>query len=278
MVLPYEYKAQTIVDEGRTSHALIQEVKNWLSTTDFPQLQDESIVLFLLSCQNNVEETQKTIRAFFKIKSESPDIFQNRDMDDEVLQRAMKVVTCVSIPTRLSNNQTVIHFFKLNDTNYRNFDLITSMKLAFMVIDISQRRNPPSDLIVVIDMKGATLMHLTCIKLGAIKKFIDFLQEAMPLRIQQIHVLNANYIFDKALAIGRVFMKNELMEMIHAHSPKLSMDEIYEKCVPAACLPKEYGGELPTCEELNRRTVEQFRELKKFFEAEEMLISSFKSS
>lgn len=58
-------------------------------------------------------------------------------------------------------------------------------------------------------------MHLTCIKLGAIKKFIDFLQEAMPLRMQKIHILNANYVFDKALAIARVFMKSELMEMVN---------------------------------------------------------------
>ncbi|XP_044260789.1 uncharacterized protein LOC123008831 isoform X2 [Tribolium madens] len=215
MSLPYEFKAKTVVEEGRTSAVLIQEMKNWLSTTNLPQLQDESIVLFLLSCQNNVEETQKTIRAYFKIKSEAPEIFQNRDIDDEVLQKAMKVVTFSSLPVRLNNNKTVIHFFKLNDTNYRNFDLIANMKLAFMLIDISQRNNPPSDLIVVIDMKGAGLMHLTCLKIGALKKFMDFLQEAMPLRMLKIHILNANYVFDKALAIGRVFMKNELMEMVN---------------------------------------------------------------
>jgi hypothetical protein len=53
-------------------------------------------------------------------------------------------------------NNTVIHFFKLTDTNYRNFDLVVSMKLACMVLDISQRSNPPDQLIVLMDMKGVS--------------------------------------------------------------------------------------------------------------------------
>lgn len=92
MSLPYEFKAKTIIEEGRTTEKLTQEIRDWLSTTNIPKLQDETIVLFLLSCQNNIEETKKTILAYFRIKSEAPEIFQNRDMNNEVLKKAMKVV------------------------------------------------------------------------------------------------------------------------------------------------------------------------------------------
>lgn len=63
--------------------------------------------------------------------------------------------SCISIPVRMSNN-TVVHFFKVNDTNYQNFDWVHSMKLSYMLLDITQRRNPPNELVVIIDMKGVS--------------------------------------------------------------------------------------------------------------------------
>ncbi|XP_063924425.1 retinaldehyde-binding protein 1-like isoform X2 [Zophobas morio] len=257
MSLCYKFEAKTLIKEGRVSQNDVEEIKIWLQTTSIPQLHDELIALFLLSCQNDVASTQATIKQHFKIKGDAPEFFTERNVDSEVLKKAMNVIVCCSIPKRMSDN-TVIHFFKLTDTNYKNFDLVASMKLSLMLLDVSQRYNPPNQLIVVIDMKGSTFMHLTCLKIMAVKKFIDFMQEAMPLRIHKIHILNANYIFDKALAIAKVFMNAELLSQIIPHSPKMTMEEFHRDCIPAAYLPAEYGGNLPSCDELNQRTVEQF--------------------
>ena len=58
-----------------------------------------------------------------------------------------------SIPVRTDQNYAV-HFFKLNDTNYSNFELVPIMKLSYMLMDITQEKSPPDGLVVVIDMKG----------------------------------------------------------------------------------------------------------------------------
>lgn len=47
-----------------------------------------------------------------------------------------------------------------------------------------------------------------------LKIFFEFLQEAMPLKIKQIHILNTNYIFHKALAIAKIFIKVELLDLV----------------------------------------------------------------
>jgi hypothetical protein len=57
-------------------------------------------------------------------------------------------------------------------------------------------------------------MHLTRFKIGAARKFLEFLQEGMPLRIKMIHVLNSTYVFDKLISIARVFIRNELMAIV----------------------------------------------------------------
>ncbi|KYB26927.1 alpha-tocopherol transfer protein-like [Tribolium castaneum] len=272
MALQYQFKAKSIVDEGRTTQTAIDNVKEWLKNTKLPQLPEELIVLFLLSCQNNLNSVRNTIQAYFKIKNEAPEIFNSRDIDCDELKKARKVVSCISIPVRMPNN-TVIHFFKLNDTNYQNFDWVHSMKLSYMLLDVTQRRNPPNELVVVIDMKGVGFMHITRLRIGAAKKFLEFLQEAMPLKIKMIHILNSNYVFDKLLSIVKFFIKSDLMSIIKSHPPETDMNQFYKDCIPSSCLPKEYGGELATVEEMNEKMIQEFRELKPFFEAEEKLRS-----
>lgn len=61
-----------------------------------------------------------------------------------------------SIPVRTKENY-VVHFFQLTDPSVSKFDLISKMKLSYMLLDVAQKRNPPDGLIVVIDMKGVTL-------------------------------------------------------------------------------------------------------------------------
>jgi hypothetical protein len=57
-------------------------------------------------------------------------------------------------------------------------------------------------------------MHLTCFKLGPVQKFLEYVQEAMPLRIKAVHILNANFVFYKILAMARIFIKSELMNAV----------------------------------------------------------------
>lgn len=60
----------------------------------------------------------------------------------------------------------------------------------------------------------AGLLHMTRIKINAIKKYIQFLQEGLPMRMREIHILNSPYFVDKVMEIVKVFMKNELLKLV----------------------------------------------------------------
>ncbi|KAJ8958999.1 hypothetical protein NQ314_006317 [Rhamnusium bicolor] len=55
------------------------------------------------------------------------------------------------------------------------------------------------------------VMHVTRMKLGVIKKFCSFLQEALPTQLRQVHILNASYIFEKILAIMKPFYEKGII-------------------------------------------------------------------
>ncbi|XP_023012904.2 alpha-tocopherol transfer protein-like isoform X1 [Leptinotarsa decemlineata] len=273
MELDYKWTPEDIFAKGMTTKEDLETIKTWLSTLNDeylpPNIQDHLLVLFLISCVNNIELTKKTILSYYKLKQHAPEIFDDRNLKRSELQTALNTIHLSSIPVRTDEGD-VIHYFKLNDSNYNNFDLVQAMKVSYMIMDVTHEKNPPPGLIVLIDMKGFGLMHMTKLKIGAVKKYFSFLQEALPLRMKEIHILNSVYFIDKILALIKVFMKSELMDLVHFHSPGIEQEKMFE-IAPKKCLPKDYGGDLPSASELHDITLQQFKDRQEFWNIEEMI-------
>ncbi|XP_057658030.1 alpha-tocopherol transfer protein-like isoform X1 [Diorhabda carinulata] len=271
--LEYHFKTEDLVAEGRTSRENMEEIRTFVSNLDDKyvptRIQDEIILIFLISCANDVALTKKTILSYYYLKKHGPEIYDDRDLNRSDIQLALNTIHMSSIPVRTDDND-VIHYFNIHDTNYRNFELVPIMKVSYMLMDVAHEKNPPNGLIVLIDMKGLSLMHMTRMKMGAIKKYLSFLQEGFPMRLKVIHLINSVYFMDKLLAILKVFMKSELMSMLHIHPPGLKEEELF-KLIPKNCLPMEYGGDLPSESELHQKTIEQFRSKQTFWDVEEKL-------
>uniref|UniRef100_A0A6P7G9J4 Uncharacterized protein LOC114335457 isoform X1 n=1 Tax=Diabrotica virgifera virgifera TaxID=50390 RepID=A0A6P7G9J4_DIAVI len=62
--------------------------------------------------------------------------------------------------------------------------------------------------------KEAGLRHLTKLKYDLIKKFFCFIQEALPMRLKAIHVLNNNFIVTQFFNLIKTFVKNEVFERV----------------------------------------------------------------
>ncbi|XP_063924615.1 alpha-tocopherol transfer protein-like [Zophobas morio] len=269
MALPFTFQAQTIIAEGRTSQIDVDRIRNWLQTSMLPQLQDEFIAIFLISSENKVDKTKQIIEAYFRIKNGFPHIFNNIDVHSEQIKNIQKVLGLCIVPNRMDTNSVVI-CAKLIDTNYRSFELIAALKLSFSHLHLMQIENPPNDCVLVFDMKGVGFMHMTCLKMEVVVTYLKYIQEALPLKIRAIHILNSNYIFSRILDLFKMFMKSELLTLFHTHSSGMKLEKFHEEWVPAACLPKEYGGEV-SFEKLMNQTKKGIKEIQPFLDAEEQL-------
>lgn len=57
-------------------------------------------------------------------------------------------------------------------------------------------------------------MHLTRLRMGNVKSFLQFVQEALPVQLKAVHVLNVVYFIDKILGLLKPFMKKELFDLV----------------------------------------------------------------
>lgn len=85
----FAFKAEDIVKQGRTSWSKVEEIKTWLTLkTNIPPMSDEQIILFLIACNNIIENTENTIENYFKMKSSAPEFFTNRYIDSQEMKQS----------------------------------------------------------------------------------------------------------------------------------------------------------------------------------------------
>lgn len=68
--------------------------------------------------------------------------------------------------------------------------------------------------VIIVDMEGVTFAHAGRLSPMGIKKYLYYLQEAIPIRLKGLHFANTNAVMDIILAMMKPFMKKELMDVV----------------------------------------------------------------
>jgi hypothetical protein len=90
-MLSYHFNSKTVIREGRVTQLAVDEIKNWLVSNVLLEVPEEMIVLFLMCRDSDITLTKETILAYFKIKNGAPEIFNDRDVDREELQKTLNM-------------------------------------------------------------------------------------------------------------------------------------------------------------------------------------------
>ncbi|RZC41575.1 CRAL TRIO domain containing protein, partial [Asbolus verrucosus] len=225
-----------------------------------PQLTELQVILFLHSCYYRIEAMKTAIDNYFSIRTHCPEVFACAS--EAVIRRTLSVATLTMLPKKTKDG-CVIMSMKLLDFKPENHISLEHIKVATMIMSLYfHQYGPANGLIAVFDTKGATLGHLTRINLIAFKQLLYFVQEAAPTRIRGVHFINVNPITNKLVVLAKPFLKKEIYEMIKFHSGSF---ENFYNYVPKEFLPEDYGGELPSCQTLHEKNLENLLNNLDFF-------------
>nr|XP_050857348.1 alpha-tocopherol transfer protein-like isoform X1 [Vespula vulgaris]XP_050857349.1 alpha-tocopherol transfer protein-like isoform X1 [Vespula vulgaris] len=254
---------------------LLGKLKEWIQQRNLPNVPQEQLAIFAQSCYFQTDATLRCMETYYRIRTNSPEFFNNRDIKLENLQFSLKVLEFVKLPVPDPNGYSII-FHRLADTRASKYFLNDAMKLMMMTVDGNLYNDGCSPgYVFLLDMAGVNIAHLTRISIGSIRKFIEYVQEGMPVRLKAIHIINVVGFMDKILSIVKPFMNKEILELLHLHTGEVS--EIY-KHIPPKCLPKDYGGELDCIEALHEEHTRKLEQLRDYFLEEETIRQNYNTS
>ncbi|XP_058456583.1 uncharacterized protein LOC131433978 [Malaya genurostris] len=228
----------------------VQKIREWMEKQPhLPKISDLEIILFLHSNYHRIEPTKNTIDAFYTCRTHVPEFFSDRDMLSNELKTLMNLIVIVPLTIPTQDKYDVI-YGKVINSDTTQFSFESALKYLTMIADVVQRESGAvHGYTFVLDMEGVTMGHVTKLSIGTVKKFLHFLQEAMPVRLKGIHMTNVVPFIDKILLLIKPFMKKELLAILHLHS---TAETLYP-FVHQECLINELGGKAGQLMELREK-------------------------
>lgn len=245
----------------------IEYIREWMTKQPhLPKVTDSEIVLFLHSNYYSLERTKATIEQYYTLRTHVPEFFSARDpIGCKDVRNVFTTAFHLPLATKTKEGYQIMTC-KLIDTNPSHFVYNDSMKVFTMSQDLHlTTEGTQIGNILILDMAGVTIAHTTRLSPLGIKKFLVYLQEAMPIRLKGLHFINSVPAMDIILGMMKPFMKKELLDLLHIHT---NLDTL-AKFVPIEALPNEQGGKGGASADLHAANVKRMEEHRAWYQEEE---------
>lgn len=94
------------------------------------------------------------------------------------------------------------------------FELIIDGNLPVHIIAQLEKSTQINGVVVIMDFEGLSLTQIKGLKSGSTKRLLTFIQEAMPLRLKEVHFVKQPFIFNMVWALIKPFVKEKLKNRV----------------------------------------------------------------
>ncbi|KYQ59106.1 Retinaldehyde-binding protein 1 [Trachymyrmex zeteki] len=204
---------------------------------------DDFLMIFLRACKFYPESAFELMKRVADFKVKHAALLHNLMPEDEK-------------ETFIQNN--IVNIFKHRDHKNRRIMLVNCGKLwdpskvssdqifrVFYLIHELAMLEPETQIfgsVVIMDFDGLSMKQITGMSPSFSMKLLSFIQDAMPLRLKEIHFVKQPFLFKMVWQMFKPFVREKLKNRMFFHGSKMSSFHAY---IPPSHLPKNYDGELP---------------------------------
>lgn len=214
------------------------------------------------------ESARDLIKRYYKFKVKHADMYDGLlpSKERNIFQQNILIVQ----PNRdqLGRRLLIIELGKKWKTDKVSLDEVLKGCILFLEAAMLEPETQVCGAVVIFDMDGLSLAQTTKFTPSFAGRIVEWLQDSVPLRIKNIHVLNQPYIFKMVFALFKPFLREKLRNRIIFHGTDRKSLHQY---IDPACLPKCYDGTLV----LPRINGEQWLELLEKCDNEFAAINSY---
>jgi hypothetical protein len=116
----------------------IEAIRLWMSqNTNLKSRDDDQfIVSFLRGCKFSLEKAKKKIEMFYKARTETPEFFANRDVNDKTLQEIMDNGFILPLPVDERKTEPRVILTRLGHYDTSRFSFLEIMKVSYLMGDM----------------------------------------------------------------------------------------------------------------------------------------------
>lgn len=235
-----------LIDEKRSDISDMNERNEALSRlrllleghkTLHPRTDEDFLLRFLRVRKYDVEASMKTIQNYYRNRASCPAVYSNfvPSSVDSAARRLFMILPAKDVHGRL------VLYVKPGSWITREVSYVSLQKAALLCME-HMATDPASQEVgvsILCDSAGFTLEKLFSCHFGLIRRFLEYLQDCMPMRLKAVHIIRESKAMDLLFVLIRPFIKRKLAQRIHFHGR--SYEKLYED-LPPSMLPEEYGG------------------------------------
>uniref|UniRef100_A0AAR5Q4E5 CRAL-TRIO domain-containing protein n=1 Tax=Dendroctonus ponderosae TaxID=77166 RepID=A0AAR5Q4E5_DENPD len=257
-------------EDVTTRQSDLEHIKEWmLKQPHLPDSwDDERIMTFLRGCKFSLEKTKRKLDMYFTMRTACPEFFANRDITRPELQHIAQLGHLPPLPGLTPDGKRII-VMRGKDKDIDTPPLGDVAKVVLMIGDVrlaAEETGVAGD-VYILDASVASASHFSKVSPSLAKKFLVCVQEAYPVKLKEVHVVNVSPLVDTIVQFVKPFLKEKIRNRIYLHS---SFDTLHEK-IPKDILPEEYGGTAGKLQEFHEAWMKKLEEYGPWFRAQEDL-------
>ncbi|XP_047544418.1 alpha-tocopherol transfer protein-like isoform X1 [Vanessa atalanta] len=224
---------------------------------------DQWLLAFLRGNKFSLEKTKNKLDIYYTLRTVVPEIFRNRNPFDPTIQAILNMGIFLPLRVSKSEDSCRVCLQRYKDFDSSKYRFVDVLKVCFMIIEILILEDDNfiiagEDLLV--DGTGLDLTTLSQWTPALAKKCVTIFMKALPVRLKSSHLFNMSPGYETAYNLFKIFLSEKLKNRFHIYGN--GFEALYD-VMPRNLLPKEYGGEQGTVQELTdywKKKVESYSE------------------
>lgn len=210
------------------------------SSLTLPLEDEEFLFKFLRPCNFNPEDAQRKIVKYYSYQLTYPELFTSK------LDESIRLVFDLNIlwisPVKTSKSQQPVILFNPGNWNpeYLSFDCLLTAFIITVEVLLCQESTQTNGIISIIDTSNVSWSQVKSFGPSHAKKTVSLVEEVIPGKITNIHVINRSQLAKMAVQVIKPFLNPELTARSKLHSDLQSLGMLLGTNV----LPSELGGSL----------------------------------
>lgn len=204
---------------------------------------EEFLLIFLRPCKYYAQSAYELMKRIANFKEKHKALLNDLMPEDEkVAFTEHNVVNVLKDRDHKGRRVLIVNCGGSWDTSKVTSDQLFRLFYLIHEAAVLEPESQVRGVVVLMDFDGLGMKQVMALNPAFSMRLLGFIQDAMPLRLKEVHIVKQPFVFNMVWKIFKPFVKEKLHGRLHFHGSK--MESLHKHLEPSN-LPKNYGGKLP---------------------------------